>query len=326
MPAPINSPIRFTVTDTSDSMFIRDMLTQALGEAEAADVVLAHGGAWIGRERVTDGERRVAAGDEVTISRPPTGSYQHVHIEPNSILFEDADLLALDKPPGVYVEATPWDIHGHVRGALEQFLSERDQHMPRLHLAHRLDRDTSGVLLFSKNPAVNAALQASFAGGKAHKQYICRCQGEPAEDHFELNTGHGRGAKGQFRVYPLDEIGRVLPQGGGTVKGMQTRFAVLQRGGDNALVQAEPLTGRTHQIRLHLAYLGHPLLGDTRYGGAQLWGTLLLPYHLLHAARLSLPHPRTGELLVIEAHSVWWGENSMYVENEAKDERRRTKD
>lgn len=300
-------PIRLTISDANAGRTLADVLEAQIGGASTAEV-LAHGGAWIGRERVMNGVRQLTLGDELTISRPPDGSYAGLSLDPAHILYEDADLFAIDKPAGAYVEATPWDIGGHMRDAVEQFLQERDGEQRYVHLAHRLDRDTSGVLLFSKSRAVNPALQASFANGGVRKRYLCRCTGEPPQDVFELSTGHGRGARGQFRVYPVESIGRMLPQGGGTVKSMHTRFTVLRRAGTSALVQAEPLTGRTHQIRLHLAFAGHPLLGDVKYGGPALWKGETLPYHLLHAAYLELQHPRTQAALKIKASAVWWEE------------------
>ena len=138
--------------------------------------------------------------------------------------------------------------------------------MAKVHLAHRLDRDTSGVLLLSTDPAANPGLQRAFTEGLVRKQYLCACVGEPPEDEFSVTTGHGRARQGLWHVYPAEEIGRELP-GGARVKSMVTRFAVERRLGGAALVRAFPITGRTHQIRLHMAHLGHPLLGDTRYGG-----------------------------------------------------------
>jgi 23S rRNA pseudouridine1911/1915/1917 synthase len=146
---------------------------------------------------------------------------------------------------------------------------------------------------------------AASVEGQAHKEYLCLCHGQPAEDTFEVATGHGRERHGRFRVYPFEEIGRSLPDGS-RVKGMRTRFQVEQRLGDAALVRAFPLTGRTHQIRLHLAWLGHPLLGDEKYGGPATWRDQSIPYHLLHAERLTLPHPRTSAPLVIVAPAPRW--------------------
>lgn len=299
-----DGPIRLLITEADAGRPLADLLQRIIGEHDAG-AVLAHGGAWFGRERIHDAARPAPLGEVLMISRPPTGSYSDLTLDPASILFEDADLIALDKPAGSYVEATPWDTGGHLHAALATLLTQRDGVHPKLHLAHRLDRDTSGVLLFTKNPLINPTLQARFAGSSVRKQYLCRCAGTPAEDVFALHTGHGRGAKGFFRVYPLEMVGQELPTGG-SIKPMQTRFRVIRRDGATTLLEAQPVTGRTHQIRLHLASAGLPLLGDTKYGGPAEWRGQLLPFHLLHAAQLTLAHPRSGVELTIRAGAVAW--------------------
>ena len=121
----------------------------------------------------------------------------------------------------------------------------------------------------------------------------------------DITTGHGRSAHGLFRVYPAEEIGRELPNGS-RVKRMATRFRVERRLGDFALLRAFPLTGRTHQIRLHLAHLGLPIVADARYGGPAEWRGAPAPQHLLHAERLRLAHPGTGAPLDLRAPAPAW--------------------
>lgn len=301
-------PLRFRISSVDAGVPLLQITARALGgDLAAAAEVIARGGLWVGKRRVQDAAAPAACNDEIAISRPPSGSYSEVQIDAEWIIYECEDLLALNKPAGYYVDVTPWDLAGNLRAALLRFLVQRDGAAPHLHLAHRLDRDTSGVLLFSKNSEVNAALQQSFAGGGARKEYLGHCAGEPAKNTYEISSGHGRSARGLFRVYPLEMVGQPLP-GGGFVKLMRTSVAVERRLGDSALVRAFPITGRTHQIRLHLAQLGHPLVGDTKYGGPDEWHGAKVAHHRLHAGRLELPHPRTGEPLVLAAnHSAWDG-------------------
>ena len=298
--------LRLTVPDSEDGRLLRDLATAALGgDTAGAARLIARGGLWVDGARVRDADRPARAGTELAILRPLSGAYPVVVVAAAQILYEDHDLISLDKPAGIYVDSTPWDAEGNLHAALGHFLAERDGAPPTLHLAHRLDRDTTGVLLCSKNPAVNPALHSAFARGLAHKEYLCLCQGGPAEETFVVETGHGRSAHGRFRVYPAEEIGRELP-GGSRVKFMRTRFQVERRLEGATLVRAFPETGRTHQIRLHLAHLGHPLLGDIKYGGRATWRGQPLPHHLLHAERLALPHPRAGARLEIVAPVPAW--------------------
>lgn len=141
---------------------LRDTLTAAFGDEAEAAWLIARGSVWVNGVRVRDPELRLPADATVVVQRPPDGVYRDPVVTPGMILYEDDDLIALDKPTDTYVEATPWDAEGHLRAALARFLEARDGSAPPLHLAHRLDRDTSGVLLLSKAPDVNAALQRAF--------------------------------------------------------------------------------------------------------------------------------------------------------------------
>lgn len=293
------------VPTAADGWPLLDVAADALGDREGAAWLIMRGGMWVDGTRVRDAAAPMHAGAQLAICRPLSGVYAEVVMTAEHILYEDDDLIAIDKPAGVYVDSTPWDAEGNLHAALSRFLAARDGAAPPIHLAHRLDRDTTGVLLCSKNPAVNRALHMAFARGMAQKEYQALCAGAPPEDAFEADTGHGRSAHGRFRTYPAEEVGRVLP-GGSRVKTMRTRFEVAQRLEDATLLRAFPLTGRTHQIRLHLAHLGYPLFGDIKYGGPAEWRGQPLPHHLLHAARLELPHPRGGAPFVLTAPDPWW--------------------
>jgi 23S rRNA pseudouridine1911/1915/1917 synthase len=267
----------------------------------AARELLERGALWIDRRRVTPADGPAPAGSSLTLHFPPSGAYDAVEIGPTSILWEDEALLALNKQPGWYANYTPWDVRGTIPYALAAFLRARDGAEPTLHLAHQLDRDTSGVLLVSKQPAINPALQQLFLTGGIAKTYLALATGVVPEETFEVETGHGRGKSGLFRVYPAAEIGRQLPFGKQRVRAMHTRFRVLARHPAATLLEATPITGRTHQIRLHLAHLGYPLVGDARYGGTLDLAGLAVGQHLLHAAELRLPHPVTGAALHLSA-------------------------
>ncbi|MCS7288645.1 MAG: RluA family pseudouridine synthase [Roseiflexus sp.] len=297
--------VPLTISPTHPGSSLRDALTAVLGDAAEAARLIARGSVWVNGVRVRDPEMQLPADAAIVVQRPPDGVYRNPIVTPEMILYEDDDLIALDKPVNTYVEATPWDAEGHLRAALARFLAARDGSAPPLHLAHRLDRDTSGVLLLSKTPDVNAALQRAFREGTVRKTYLALCAGLPAFDEIEIETGHGRGRGGIFRVFPREDIGRTLPQGG-TIKAMRTRLSVIRRMDDAALVRATPLTGRTHQIRLHLAFLGHPLIGDAKYGGPSTWRGAAVQHHHLHAERLELPHPRSSAPLIIESPAPEW--------------------
>jgi 23S rRNA pseudouridine1911/1915/1917 synthase len=289
--------ITYTVTASDAGATLLELGVRLAGAA--GERCVRRGGLWVDGRRVVAPEERPAAGATISLRLPPPGGYPEVTIGPAQIAYEDPWLIALHKAPGWYVGATPWDAEGNALAALGRFLAARDGAAPPLHLAHQLDRDTSGVLLLTRDPAANAPLQAAFAGGTVAKRYSCLCAGVPAWSELELRTGHGRAAGGRWRIYPLDEVGRELPAGGGRVREARSSFVVERALRGAALLGVELHTGRTHQIRLHAAHAGYPLLGDARYGGRAEYLGRPLAGHMLHAARLSLVHPVTGGALEI---------------------------
>jgi RluA family pseudouridine synthase len=291
--------IVYEVTAAEAGAPLWELAARAAGEA--GRLAVARGGAWLGSRRLLDPGEALPAGATLTLRLPPPGGYAEVTIGDGDIAYEDPWLIAVHKRMAWYVGATPWDREGNVLSALGRYLGARDGAAPPLHLAHQLDRDTTGVLLVSKSPDANAPLQAAFAGGLVAKEYCCLCAGVPPWSTLDLRTGHGRAAGGRWRVYPLEAVGQELPQGGGRVKQAHSHFQLEQPLRGAALLRARPHTGRTHQIRLHLAHTGHPLLGDARYGGPTVYAGAELPGHMLHAASLRLAHPITGRELRIES-------------------------
>jgi 23S rRNA pseudouridine1911/1915/1917 synthase len=289
-----NAAASFTVAADMAGRPLAELVAAHMGSV-AARAVLEHGGVWVGRHRAQDVALPVPAGTQITIHTPPGGHYSTIRILPQHIYYRDRWLLALNKQPGWYTTPTPWDAHTNIRAALTRLLRERGDPSP-VHLVHQLDRDTSGVLLCTTSPQANAPLQKAFDQGEVHKEYLCICVGCPSESSFEVRTGHGRGRSGLWRLYDLDEVGRVLPNGS-QVKYAHTSFQVERYLQGATLLRAVLHTGRTHQVRLHLAALAHPLLGDQRYGGPGTFRGHSLSGHLLHAALLRLRHPITGVLL-----------------------------
>ena len=206
------------------------------------------------------------------------------------VLYEDEEVLALNKPSGLAVQGGTKTIH-HI----DRLLSAWGEGVDRPKLVHRLDRDTSGVLILGKTPAAAASLSGSFAKRRAEKTYWAIVAGapRPPEGVIELNlvkTGVGD----RELVVPADPKD---PRGDPA----ETEYVTVARASQRVTWMAlRPRTGRTHQLRAHMQAIGHPILGDPKYGtetSAQLAEGLQLQ---LHARRVSLPHPGGG-VLVVEA-------------------------
>ncbi len=246
--------------------------------------------------RRAEPSQRLAVGDEVRI--PPVRLAQPVPKAAKRvgrsllgrILYRDAGLLALDKPAGQAVHGGS----GVSLGIIEQLRQELPD-APFLELVHRLDKETSGVLLIASKRSVLTALHRMLREGRVRKTYVALARGawQEAHRHVRLPLQKYVTAEGERRV-AVHAAGQEA----------HTVFRLVRRYGDYSLLEAELRTGRTHQIRVHLAALGHPIAGDDKYGDFELNRRLKklgLRRMFLHARRLEFTHPLTGKTLTLEA-------------------------
>jgi 23S rRNA pseudouridine1911/1915/1917 synthase len=209
------------------------------------------------------------------------------------ILYEDDSLIAINKPPGVVVHPSYKQLSGTLLNAILWHVRERGEVRPGI--LTRLDKDTSGVVVVAFAAGAHAALQRDAAAGRTRKEYLAIVQGSPRPNAGVIRDPLGRDPNDRRRV--------VVTPGGAP---SETRYEVMRSlPGDLSLVRCELVTGRTHQIRVHLSARGWPILGDRLYGGPstslRAGRAELISRQALHASRISLPHPVTRERLVIRA-------------------------
>ena len=233
----------------------------------------------------TKAAARVAAGDPLQIELRPTPQAQAFVPEPMAldVVHEDAHLLVIDKPVGLVVHPAA----GHWSGTLLNGLLAHHAGaaaLPRAGIVHRLDKDTSGLMLVAKTRPAMDALVAAIAARAVDRQYLALAGGRwHGDETLTIDRPVGRDPANRLRMAVV-----------GSGKPAQTTVQVLAAGAEATLLACKLHTGRTHQIRVHLAQRGHPLVGDALYGGRALWG---LTRQGLHAASLRLAHPVDGRPL-----------------------------
>jgi 23S rRNA pseudouridine1911/1915/1917 synthase len=210
---------------------------------------------------------------------------------PFEVVYEDSDLLVVDKPAGVVVHPAP----GHPAGTLSQALAGRaaggdDPWRPGI--VHRLDRDTSGLLVVAKSDAVHRALQELIRRREMRREYLALVSGRPDARTGTIDAPIGRDRRDRTAHSTATDAPRQAI----------THFEVEQPYPRTTLLRVRLETGRTHQIRVHLAAIGHPVCGDGQYGGGPCGQRLGLTRQYLHAAKLVFMHPRTGATVVCESN------------------------
>jgi 23S rRNA pseudouridine1911/1915/1917 synthase len=246
------------------------------------------------------------AGAAEIVSAGDTVGYQIEIIEPPvdfsyGVVHSDDDILVVSKSGNIPVHASGKYIRHTLVARLREDLGGK------LDLAHRLDRETSGLIVLSRNTEAARALGAAFSEGRVSKTYLAIVRGGPVEDEFVVDA-------------PLRKIGRQHPIPRMVIdtragKPARTTFRVVERLEGATLIEANPLTGRTNQVRAHLEIAGHPLLGDKTYGmparllrkmvadpnDPEVLSHLAIPRHALHHQRMAFEHPRTGAPLSLVA-------------------------
>jgi len=258
----------------------------ATGDAESGPQAIERGAVFVDGRRATDPTATVRVGQTIQVTQKAAGAGT-----PLVVLHEDADVVALDKPAGISSTPDLSDRAGSLLGLAEARFGAG------LHLLGRLDREVTGVVVLLRTARARAEAAALRRAGRIERTYLCLVTPPPAWEERTVDVAIGPDPRDARRRVP----------GGKDAAPAETRLvrrAVLAAG--VALVEARPVTGRTHQIRVHLAHLGHPILGDRAYGGARRivlpsGEVLEAPRTFLHAARLVMPHPTGRGTLAVEA-------------------------
>lgn len=238
---------------------------------------------------------RLAGGEQVVVEIPPVEETDLVPQPiPLDIVYEDNDMIVVNKPAGMVVHPAA----GHPSGTLVNAVLA---HCPDLSgiggerrpgIVHRLDKDTSGLILVAKNDRALRYLQAQFKKRTVEKVYLALCEGHfhSAEALIDAPIGRDPTNRKRMAVIPPNASDKARPA--------QTKVKVLDYYGDYSLLECRPLTGRTHQIRVHLAFAGYPVVGDPIYGRRRQ--PLLPARHFLHAAGLTIKRPSDGRKMTFQ--------------------------
>jgi RluA family pseudouridine synthase len=215
--------------------------------------IIDRGGCTVAGVLVRVASRMLRDGDEIALGLMEQERFIDLSYTPADMLYEDREYLAVNKAAGINSQRTPYQLKGTVEYAVDRYLKSQGVNEPA-RVIHRLDLGTSGVIFFPKGKRAATHISAMLKAGKVEKVYWALVYGNPEEETWTVNVSIGRLSK--FR-YGVSLSG----------KEAHTLFRVMARGHGAALLEARPLTGRTHQIRVHLAHSGLPIIGDQAYGG-----------------------------------------------------------
>lgn len=281
------TPLELVVDQAAAGVRLDQFLAAPLGSRARAARLIASGAVLVDGRAVPK-RHLVLAGEHVRVARlaPVSPEPGPLAIEFGGA-YEDEHLLVVDKPAGLVVHPA----RGHWTGTLAQALAGRavgGEEPARAGIVHRLDRDTSGLLVVAKSEQVHRDLRALLAARQLHREYLALVDGVPPARSGTIDAPIGRDRRERVR----------MTVAGARPREARTHFQVVEVLPEATLLRVVLDTGRTHQIRVHLAAIGHPVCGDRQYGGSRRFG---LERQFLHAARLTFPHPISGEVVDVES-------------------------
>lgn len=253
------------------------MIFAALSKSEARRII-DRGGCAVNSSMVRVASRGVKAGDVIEVGVMEAGRFKELVLASEAVLYEDGELIAVNKPAGVNTQRTPYQLKGTLEYWVSEYFRQQGSQEP-CRVIHRLDRGTSGVMLFPKHKRAAAWLSARFHDNLVEKCYWALVSGRPERAAWTVDGAIGKVGSARYGIM----------DGG---RSAETAFRLLAASDDCALIEARPHTGRTHQIRVHLEASGLPIVGDGTYGGAAA------ARMMLHCAALSFKDERGQEISV----------------------------
>lgn len=301
---------RLVIDKGQESVRIDKYLTEHLQHSSRNRIQkAADAGSIYVNDRPVKSNYKVRPGDVVTLmlDQPRHDTTIQPEEIPLDVVYEDDQLMVIDKPAGLVVHPGVGNFHGTLVNAIAwhlRHLPTYDPNDPAVGLVHRIDKDTSGLLVVAKTPEAKSHLGLQFYKKTTHRSYYALVWANVVEEEGRIEGNIARDPKDRLRM-------TVLPPGSEQGKPAVTHYRVVERFGYTTLVECRLETGRTHQIRAHMRHIGHPLFGDERYGGMEILrgersstykafvqnGFKICPRQALHARTLGFVHPVTGEQL-----------------------------
>jgi len=287
--------IELIITEDMDGTRLDLVLSAALEEFSRSFLqkLLESGKVWVNGTACMSKKQKATAGDHITLELPPAEKLA-VEAEdiPLEIVYEDDDVLVVNKPAGMVVHPAPGNASGTLVNALMYHCGD---HLSSINgvirpgIVHRIDKNTSGLLMVAKNDRAHASLSQQLSEHSITRRYRAIVYHNVKEEEGTVNQPIGRDPRNRLRNAVTDQNSRHAV----------THYRVLERFGQFTLIEAQLETGRTHQIRVHMAYIKHPLLGDELYGPAK--NKQGAKRQMLHAGVLGFVHPATGTYMEFTA-------------------------